>query len=184
MDRPVIVVVAAHRRRQKSMDDHCNAGVCWSSLWCVQILLLITCSREFVRRYGKFHESTRTNAFPVLARFSISPSSLYILSTTVKSVVADLLEASFPSTESRSGSYSYSSMFVCDTSYRFDDSSRRDMYSARTVDHSLCRHRLCRLQETPEEQTDREYSVDDTPKQCWSNVTGKSASLQLDSTDD
>ena len=35
MDRPVIVVVAAHRRRQKSMSDHCSGGVCrstWTTL--------------------------------------------------------------------------------------------------------------------------------------------------------
>ena len=31
MDRPVIVVVAVHRRRPKSMGDHCSGGVCLSN---------------------------------------------------------------------------------------------------------------------------------------------------------
>ena len=32
IDRPVIVIVAAHRRRQKSMGDHHSGGVCLSSI--------------------------------------------------------------------------------------------------------------------------------------------------------
>ena len=30
MDRPVVIVVAARRGRQKSMGSHRNSGVCWS----------------------------------------------------------------------------------------------------------------------------------------------------------
>ena len=33
MDRPVIVVVVAHRRRPKAMGDYCSVGVCRGTVY-------------------------------------------------------------------------------------------------------------------------------------------------------